>query len=298
MKTTHYAFTLLLFSILLVTLTSGIYRHDKPIEKYLALANEKQFDCAGEILSLKDGTWIGTGSCVLIDSVTILSAAHCFIEEQKKDTIVMYQGQKFKTYISLGKSKRKETNFRFVISNISLPTKSIVLHPNYLKDGSCDIAIIKLEKPIPGFRSLRLNFSTDEKGDTVTGVGFGSSGPANRPDLVNTYHIKLAGQNMIDSIGGASLNGRLTMLYADFDNPENETCNKTGSSKPLDMEYSIGGGDSGGPLFSYRDHELCLVGLAAYNSTTVANLLQNGYYCELNGWTRVSAFTDWIAKNK
>jgi hypothetical protein len=297
MKTKTLAFKFLLFSLLLITLTSGIYRHDRPVEKYLALASEERFDCAGELIKLRNGKWIGGGSFVLIDSVTILSAAHCFIEEIKKDTIVNYQGQQFKTYITIGKSIQKPKDFRFHIFNAHLLAKSITVHPDYLKDGSCDLAIIKLDKPVAGFKSLQVNSSVNEVGDTATGVGFGVSGPANRPELVNSYHIKLAGQNMIDSIGGALLNGKFTMLYADFDHPE-KVCNKTGDPKPIELEYAIGGGDSGGPLFSYKNNTLCLIGIAAYGQKSVAGLLKNGYYCELMGWTRVSAFADWISKNK
>ncbi len=292
-------FMFLFLPLFLITLTSGVYRHDQPIEKYLALANREQFNCVGEIIGLKDNNWKGKGSFVLIDSVTILTAAHCFFGELKKDTIVNYRGQKFNTFIVTGKYQRDLSEFRFKVMNTILKAKSILLHPGYLKDESGDLALIKLETPVRGIKELNINSSFDEMHDTVTGVGFGVSGPGNKPELVNDYHIKIAGQNTIDSIGGQVLNAIGTRLYADFDSPDKkEGCNKMGSATPLELEYTIGAGDSGGPLFSYKDHRLCLTGIAVYGSKTVANLLKNGYYCELTGWLRVSAFAGWIKSNR
>jgi secreted trypsin-like serine protease len=290
---------LLFLFILLVTLTSGIYRHDQPIEKYLALANQEKFNCVGQILNLKDNKWESIGSFVLIDSATILSAAHCFIGETKKDTVVDHMGKKYKTYVARGRHKRNESEFRFHVMNMVLSAKSIIFHPNYLMDGNCDLALIKLEKPLSGIEELSINNLTSEMKDTVTGVGFGVSGPANQPELVKTYHIKMAGNNIIDSIGGALLNGQNTMLFADFDSPDmNKGCNIIGNSKPLELEYSIGAGDSGGPLFGFKGNKMTLFGIAAYAPKTISNLIKNGYYCELNGWTRLSAFTDWIKNNR
>jgi len=297
MKTRIEIFIILF--IVIITLTGGIYRHDRPIEKYLVYAKDDRFNCVGQLISMAEGKWKSAGSFVLIDSLTILSAAHCFVGESKRDTVVNIQGKSYKTYMSLGKSLLKVSEFRFLAFNEQFVAKSILLHPNYLKDGSCDIALIKLEKPVSGIGNLRINDSTNELKDTVTGVGYGVSGPANRIDLVNIYDIRLAGQNIIDSIGGIVLNGKSTMLYADFDSPTSIAgCNKIGDSKPLDLEYSIGAGDSGGPLFTDELNNFRLVGIATYAPKNISKLLKNGYYCEINGWTRVSAFNDWIENNR
>jgi hypothetical protein len=204
-----------------------------------------------------------------------------------------------KTYISLGRHQLGNALFRFFVMDTLLQAKSILLHPDYLENKTCDIAIIKLEKPLRGITRLRLNTATDELHDTVTGVGFGASGPASQPELVNAYSIKLAGQNIIDSVGGALLNGQSTMLYADFDSPDaRKGCNPLGSATPVELEYGIGGGDSGGPLFVSKNGELCLAGIATYAPKVVDDLLKNGYYCGIIGWTRISAFSDWIRKNR
>ena len=295
MKLNRIIFLLPIFLVL----TSGIYRHDQPIEKYLSLANQDHFNCVGEILKLDGNKWVSAGSFVLIDSVTVMSAAHCFVGIEKKDTVVNYQGKKFKTYIEKGKQKRNENEFRFRVMNIQMIAQTITFHPKYLVDRTCDFAIIKLAEPVKGAKHLKINFQFDELNDTVTGVGFGVSGPANKPQNVGSYHIKLAGQNIIDSIGGAIANGQNTMLFADFDAPDQRhECNRIGSAMPLELEYSIGAGDSGGPLFRHFKNELYLVGIATYAPKSVDNLLKNGYYCELNGWTRLSTFTDWIKDNR
>lgn len=292
-------FTLPLLFALFLVLTSGTYRSDRPIEKYLALAQQPQFSGAGEILNFEDGKWGEQGSFVIIDSMTILSAAHCFIGEKTKDTVVNYKGQKVKTYVSLGRYQRNASEFRFFVMNMLVEAQKIILHPNYLKDQTCDIAIIKLKTPLHCAATLPINTATDELHDTVTSVGYGASGPANAAELVNAYQIKIAGQNIIDSIGGVLLNGQSTMLFSDFDRPDDQNaCNRLGKATPLEMEYAIAGGDSGGPLYVYKNGKLCLAGIAAYAPTEINNLLKNGYYCGLSGWTRVSAFADWIRSNR
>lgn len=280
-----------------ILLSSGTYRHDKPIENYLALAKQPQFDCVGEVLRLENGNYGSAGSCVLIDSLHILSAAHCFEGADYKDTVVRIGGQDLRTKVATRKYARSVTEFAFLVNNRVLMARRLVLHPLFLQNSSCDIALIELDKPLRNVKPLMLNNEFNEKGDTATGVGYGMSGPANRPDLTAHYRVKLAGQNIIDSLGGALQNNQRTMLYADFDAPDvRENCNRSGDTKPLELEYSIGSGDSGGPLFRTRNNKLQLIGIACYVQQDVKNILKNGYYCQLMGWTRVSAFSDWIRK--
>lgn len=282
-----------LLLLLLITLSSGMYRHDRPIEKYLALATQPQFDCVGQIMLLEDGKWTAAGSFVLIDSLHILSAAHCFTAPIKKDTVVEYHGRKILTYVEQGRYQLGTQVFAFLVHNTIVKAKKINIHPDYIKNGSCDIAFIQLEQPMAGAQIVKLNTARNEVNDTGTGVGFGVSGPASKPELVGVYNIKLAGQNRIDSAGGPALNGISTMLYADFDDGRQEM-NKTGAREPLDLEYCIGSGDSGGPLFISKQGNLIVAGIAVYGGKTLKNILTDGYYGELMGWTRISAFSAWI----
>ncbi|MCD6068050.1 MAG: hypothetical protein K0S33_2876 [Bacteroidetes bacterium] len=284
--------------VLVVTMSSGIYRHDRPVERYMQLAAEPQFDGVGRLLRIENGKWENAGSFVLIDSLHILSVAHCFIGEKRKDTIVDYKGMKIQTYVVTGHYERPASDFRFSVQNLLLTAKSIVMHPDYMKNGSCDIVLITLDKPLSGQAVLTLNEIPDELGDTVTGVGYGVSGPANKPEHVMSYSTKLAGQNKIDSIGGVKAASIATVLFADFDQPDpKKKTNRLGSSKPLDLEYSTGGGDSGGPLFRFRKGNMQLIGLASYGDGS-ADEIKNGYYGKVMGWTRIAAFKDWIAANR
>jgi hypothetical protein len=88
------------------------------------------------------------------------------------------------------------------------------------------------------------------------------------------------------------------MLYADFDRPDGKKKNNPlGSHIPLDLEYCLGGGDSGGPLFRFRNGQLELLGIASHADKTL-NVLTAGYYGCMMGWTRVAAFKAWIVENR
>ncbi len=298
---------IILVFVPLFTTKSGTYRHDTHIEKYLEIAIQDEFNCVGQVFKVRDKGLssmsnsvdnrdrLSVGSCILIDSLHILSAAHCFIGEKTKDTVIHYNGLKVKTYITTSRFLIKPSNFSFFVMNQMVSAKKIICHPNYLKNNSCDIAIILLKKPIHGGSTIFLNRTPNELHDTVTGVGFGVSGMANEIAQVKNYSLKLAGQNIVDSIGGATVNGISTKLYADFDYPDERSgCNRIGDSKALELEYGLSGGDSGGPLFRRKNACLELVGIAAGTEMTVENLLEDGYYCTNMSWTRISSLYNWI----
>lgn len=172
-------------------------------------------------------------------------------------------------------------------------------HPNFIRNTTCDIAIIRLNKPITGLAKVFLNHVPDELHDTATIVGFGVSGRANEPLEMKSYQVKLAGENIIDSIGGIMLNGLGTKLHADFDYPgEREGCNKMGGKEALELEYGVMGGDSGGPLFRRKNKRLELIGITSGGGSRIEDLFGQGYYCQINTWTRIAAFHEWINSNK
>ncbi len=285
--------------VAILTLSSGAFRHDKSIEKHLELANNEDFNCVGELFTLKADGWKQGGSFILIDSLHILTAAHCVVGERTKDTVVYYQGHTIKTYIVTGRYAMKPKQFSFFIMNQMVKASKITAHPNFIRNTSCDIAIIRLERPITGLAKMFLNSVPDELHDTATIVGFGVSGRANEPLDMKSYQIKLAGENIIDSIGGEMLNGISTKLHADFDYPgEREGCNKMGGKGALELEYGVMGGDSGGPLFRRKNKRLELIGITSGGGSSIADLFGQGYYCQINTWTRIAAFNEWINNNK
>ena len=286
-----------------VTNTSaGAYRHDTPIEKYLELAAHDEFSGVGRTFRFRDKVWVPAGTCILIDSIHILTAAHTLIRELKKDTTVDYNGYKVKTYIVTGRLASDPSEFWFLVNNQYAKAKKIQIYPDYLKDNgkeAYDIALITLQKPIKSI-SIKLNRDLDELHDTVTGVGYGASAPGNTGELAQGYNIKLAGQNIIDSIGGIMRNNVPAIMYADFDSPDRScACNKLGDNVALPFEYGPLGGDSGSPLFRERNGVLELVGiLTGSDSSIPKNLKKTGYYGMINWWVRIAAFYDWIEANK
>lgn len=280
-----------------LTFFSGITRHDVKEEKYLKLGRQKQFDCVGQVYS--DSAVIG-GSCVLISDRFILSAAHVFmVSDMRQDTIQMngltiIANQPYNIRVT-------DVNYLYVHFNgQKIKAKRIIIHPNYLDSltkGSCDIALVELEQPVKMVSPAKLNSQFDELTSEVVGVGYGASGPADRPDLVAQYNKKIAGENTVDSLAGTKYGGHETFLMCDFDHPSQKGFNKMGSAVPRPLEYVCSGGDSGGGLFRQKENQWELIGICSSGNSglTIDQIMKTGYYGAIMQWTRVSVFVNWIA---
>ncbi|MES2628867.1 MAG: trypsin-like serine protease [Bacteroidota bacterium] len=267
----------------------GIYRSDVPVEEYLALGKKPEFDCVGVIYDFEKSGY--TGSFVMIDSLHLISCAHCFIHEDYKDSTMVMNGATYTFKVVTGSRPAALENFEFEVKGKRYTGKTLTIHPTYWNKGA-DLAIIELSEPVKKISFPVLSFETDELGDTVTGVGFGVSGPANRAELVNSYHLKIAGMNVVDSVDQKNHH-----LVTDFDSPvKADNCNKLGSPEPLPLEYGIGGGDSGGGLFRTRNGKVQLIGISSQSlGLNIENLrTSRGYYGILGGYARVSSHKEWI----
>ena len=80
----------------------------------------------------------------------------------------------------------------------------------------------------------------------------------------------------------------------DFDSPTDKSCNKTGKSNPLPLEYFIAGGDSGGGLFIESDNKWFLAGISSYGGINIENFNKNGYYGNSFNYIRISFLNKWI----
>jgi hypothetical protein len=156
------------------------------------------------------------------------------------------------------------------------------------------LVVLELAEPVAGIAPAYVNKMTDELHSNVIGVGYGVSGIASEPESVRPQQKKIAGQNVIDSIGGYAYIGNHSLLMCDFDHPENIQCNKMGSAAPRPLEYICGGGDSGGGLFRHNNGRWELIGICASANTNIETLLRTGYYGQVMHWTRVSVFDNWI----
>jgi len=279
-----------------LTLTSGIIRHRVSEVKYLKLAQQQQFDCVGQIFS--DTT--ARGSCVLISDRYVLSAAHVFLEyDTRPDTIRMHD-QMIVVYTPIKTRMSEVSALSVILRGKSYRVRRLLLHPAYrdsLTKGTCDVALLELEQPVTSIVPASPNTLFDELRSTVVGVGYGASGPADRPDLVGLFNKKIAGENVVDSIAGAAYHGHSTLMFCDFDHPTRTDCNKMGSSTPRPLEYVCTGGDSGGGLFRAKNGRWELIGICSGSNHNVEQLNKSGYYGMTMQWTRVSAFTEWIGEN-
>lgn len=279
--------------MIFLTFFSGIIRHDVYEKAYLELAAKKQFDCVGQLF--KDTS--ARGSCVLISDRFVLSAAHVFIESDTRPDTMQINGNTVVAYVSYNQRMTDVSEVSLEFNGQKATVKNIWLHPSYLDSltkGSCDLAILELEQPVQNITPAKVNTAFDESGSLVVGVGYGASGPADRPELIDPYNKKIAGQNVVDSIGGPKYLEYETLLICDFDHPTQKDVNKLGSPTPRPLEYICAGGDSGGGLFRTKDNKWELIGICSSSNTDIDQLMKTGYYGQMMEWSRVSVFTDWI----
>ena len=318
---------LLLIMVGLVSACSvfaGIYRHDVPPDKYKKLAQEKQFDCVG--IALTDcgehyhGACTYLGSCVLIGKKYVLSAAHLFTRKDiRLDTLYFDKNHKrtgkFTGYDKGGSmfivnqpvAEWQDTatgNFAFRFKDRLYYPKRWQVYPSYLDsinavprvDFCGDLILIELEDTVAGVQPAIVNEAFDEQGVIITGVGYGCSGPADRPDDVGLFFEKIAGHNVVDTIEGYEVNGKHGLLSCDFDNP-NGNGNRMGSAKPLPLEWSPGGGDCGGGWFRTVDGCWQLVGITTggpQSGYDPARPPEGNIYGGIFSGVRTSVFGAWI----
>jgi secreted trypsin-like serine protease len=267
-----------------------------PIEKHKQLAHKKEFDCVGQIFMDDESI----GSCVLVNQRFVLTAAHvCFDSETRKDTVHI-NGHTEIHYVPYQEKQVPPSELVIVFGKTRMKATRIILHPSNtdsISQNGFDLALIELEKPIRSILPASINSKTNELNAHVTGVGFGASGVANKPQSVSLKDEKMAGENVVDSIGGQIWNGNETTLFCDFDHPTRTGCNKMGSAIPQPLEYTCSGGDSGGGLFRKKGSRFELIGICSGMITNLAQFKKTGYYGQIMEWTRISVFSKWIADN-
>lgn len=276
-----------------LTFYAGVFRHDVDKKEYLNLANQKQFDCVGEVF--KDSKY--SGSCVLINERYVLSAAHIFIDGDSEIDTQKINGQIYLIPKHYNFRQTAPSHIILEFKGQKVNVKNIWVNPNYLVDVSknfWDIALLELENPIENIITPSINKGFNELNSEAVGVGYGSSGPANSPDLVNNYHRKIAGKNIVDSIGGDTYLGQPIYLLCDFDHPTRTDCNKLGSPNPLHLEYIATGGDSGGGLFRKNEYGWELIGIFSGIILDTEQFAKTNYYGQKMRWTRTSVFANWI----
>jgi hypothetical protein len=302
---------------------AGTIRHDRDVVPYLELGS--QFPTVGSIYVTID---LGPdlqgsqtlASAVLIAPNWVLTAAHV--------TDALEEGSGFFTGIGFIPAQDPHTGsplltppgspYYEVADWVSHPGWAaakeayLAAHPGddagavqaQLMAGY-DIALVQLADPVTDTVPITRYGGSGELGQTGIYAGYGMRGTG-QSGVVTSDELRRAGHNTIDLFGGSFPFGTFSdrVLFSDFDDPGNvSTTNSMGSELPLDLEYSIAGGDSGGPVYvDFPDDGLgpVLVGINSFNGAFgpgdpfAGDNDPNSQYDEFFGATRVSPFNDWI----
>ncbi|MDQ3440442.1 MAG: trypsin-like serine protease [Planctomycetota bacterium] len=266
------------------TAPAGTIRHDRDDADYRALAAQPQFASVGRV--------VGLASFILIAPDWALTAAH--VVDLNLDGVADPTASN-RTYTVGGQSRQGD---QFIVP--------VGINGNRGWNGNInngfDIALVHLTQPITSVAPASLYTSFQELGKTITSVGFGATGTG-KTGAYLASGTKRAGTNVVDRFARGP-NGELgfangaSALAWDFDEPSPGTSpNQSGSGDPLDMEYLIAGGDSGGGSFIFENGAWYLAGVhsgtyPSYNYPLATD--NDSTYGDEALITRVAAYQDFI----
>ncbi len=265
-------------------LPAGTIRHDRNDADYRALANQPQFASVGRYDRFSSGGLIG--SLTLIHPNWALTAAHVVDNDFDGDLSNNPPG-----YVKVGGYTRQA-------AEIIVPT-GVNGNPGWngsIGDGF-DIALVRFNEPILDITPARIYSSFQELGKVVTMVGYGQTGDGTTGST-GSSGTKRAGQNVVDEL--FTMRNGATALRWDFDEPApRKSPNQLGgSSVPLDLEYQIASGDSGGGSFIFEDGVWWLAGVhsGTYNfyNYTGKPTEDSHTYGDVALVTRVAAYQQFI----
>ena len=250
----------------LVSLASaGTRRDDRNDGAYLDLGS--QFPSVGYIEG-STRSYDFTASGVLIDSNWVLTAGHVVDEA---------------------------TSLNFTLGQVTYSGASWVPHPKWKGDllAGYDIGLVNLSTAVVNVTPVGRYTGSAELGAEATIVGYGMTGTG-LTGATTFDGQKRGGENVIDALYGRGWKNQRLFL-CDFDNPTDPSDNTYGSSLPLDLEFLIAPGDSGGGLFlDVGGDTWQLAGVNSFIGWSDED--GDSDYGDISGHTRVSVFDSWIDK--
>jgi hypothetical protein len=264
---------------------AGVIRHDRADIDYRNYANDPNFASVGRYSA--GGL---SGSHTLIAPQWALTAAH--VVDINKDGKIDSVDDITNDRLTWGTTVRN-------VTEILVPT-GVNGNPGWngnINDGF-DIALVKLDSPVTSIEPATLYGSFQELGKVITSVGFGATGTGTEGAYLSSG-TKRAGDNVVDRF--VTFANGITGLRWDFDEPAPRTSpNWSGSSTPLDMEYLIAPGDSGGGSFLFENDAWYLAGV---HSGTYPSYAYPGANSDTSTYgdealiTRLSAYQQFIFGN-
>jgi hypothetical protein len=247
----HLFFAFLTGSVLLPNLAIWanpiIIRHDRPDSMYVQLASDTPE--AEALFRINKTDVAGT----LISANYILTAAHVANDINTGDSVIS-KYQKYKI-------------------------AEIVIHPQWEKDKSKDIALIRLNEAVKKISPVPLFEGRNEPDQNVLIIGNGDNGTGITGPTGNDGKIRAA-TNRVDEVSNR-------WLKWDFIDP------RVDSVRVTEEEGISGPGDSGGPAFIFLNGRAYLAGISSGQSTQNTNG-REGVYGVREYYVRISSHIEWI----
>jgi hypothetical protein len=244
----------------------GTIRHDRNDSLYTNLAASADFQAVGKFTI--DGP-ITVASGTLIRPDWVLTAAH----------IVSFP---------------TPANVTFELAGNQYEAAEWIVHPAWTGElaRGADLALVRLQSPVMGITPATLFAGNLEVDKTAVFVGYGQTGTGLTGSIEGSEGTKRAGENVIEALGSA-IGVSDNYVLADFDSPFGNT-SVFGDRFPLNLEYFTARFDSGSGMFLDEAGAKHLAGVAAFGA--YLDDVPNASYGEIDGFTRVSRFRDWITE--